>query len=401
MPFYTGGPEQYPAIQQGGIENLHSTLGENLGAAFDQGLSETPTSRITSAITRNAVSDMGQTLSPEEANQRFGIKGDLSFDKPVSDTVASELNAERRARILRQQTITSGPSGMLSGLADFTAGQIPQFLDPINVAASFVPGLGSASISARIGEAAGLAADAGLDGLSSMAAKVASANADLGAQLGQTRAGGALMGASQGAAGQAMLEPMNYALDNGEHEDWSMSHALLDLAFGSALGSLHGAALGGHDLPADAPARQAAEMDVNGRGAGLNEALSAASEGRPTVAGEMISATHPDATDADRENFTTAAQSSVMTPPPAEAQAQRETQARTDNASVYANDDGSVEAAMRIRDRTNTDLGIGTEHSALPPEADGDLEKIHAMRDEGEGMANAYEAAAACLARGL
>ncbi len=274
MPFYTQGPEQFTGVQQTGIDNLQSTFGEGLSAAFSEGFNDAPTSRIGSALDRLDDSGRGQQISAEDANQQYGIPGTLSFDKPVSDAVASDLNSDKRAQMLRQQAMDSAPGGVIGSLARFGAGSLPQFLDPGNLALSFVPGLGDARLATMLGE-----------------------------DVAGGAVGRLVQGASQGVAGQAAFEPLNYVLDRDEHTDWSMGQALGNIAFGGVLGGgLHIAipherldelsevtpeALG--NATADTP--QAQRLEVAGpdlRDAALKDAVTAQIDDRAPVGESLL-----------------------------------------------------------------------------------------------------------------
>lgn len=236
MPFYTQGPEQFSTTQNGGIEDLESTFGQSLGASFAEGAGATPIAQFGDMVRHMGEGGRGQQLSAEEANRQFGIPGTLKFDAPVSSTVAADLNGAKRRQILRQDAIDSGPQNIAASVARGGAGMLPQFLDPINLGASFVPGLGDARMAAALAEGAQVAERYGArllaDGLLGQAARTEAT----GAALDATRAGRLLQGASQGVMGQAALEPLNYAFDQDEHNDWSMGQALGNIAFGGLLG---------------------------------------------------------------------------------------------------------------------------------------------------------------------
>ncbi|MFT8365846.1 MAG: hypothetical protein ABF812_08645 [Gluconobacter cerinus] len=237
MPFYTQGQEVFSNTQNSGIEDLQSSFGQGVAASIAQGAASTPIAQM-GDVARHF--DEGRndilTLSPEEANARYGIPGVLSFKAGVADSVAADLNGAKRRQMLRQDAIDSGPQGVLASVARGAAGMIPQFMDPINLGASFVPGLGDARMASLLAEGAYTAERFGAgrlaDGLLGQAARTEAT----GATLQATRAGRLLQGASQGAMGQAALEPLNYAFDRDEHNDWSMGQALGDIAFGGVLG---------------------------------------------------------------------------------------------------------------------------------------------------------------------
>lgn len=307
MPFYTQGPEQFSNTQAAGIENLQSSFGQSVGAAFGQGIDAMPTSELSDMARHWGEASQGIPLSADDANAQFGIPGTLHFDAPVSSAVASDLNQSKRQQILRQTAIDSGPQGILSSIARGAAGAIPQFMDPINIGSAFVPGLGDARMAAALSEASAATARAGLGRAAGAFAAGAERTTAIGETLEATRAGRALQGASQGALGQAALEPLNYAFDRDEHNDWSMGQALGDIAFGGLLGG------GLHMLiprarldaeaeptvqsltqPADAEQManpMAARMEAAGpdaRGQTLNDALAAVNEDRPNNAESLL-----------------------------------------------------------------------------------------------------------------
>lgn len=236
MPFYTQGPEQFSNTQNGGIEDLQSTFGQSVGAALAEGAASTPIAELGDMARHFGEGWQGQQLSPEDANKQFGIPGALKFDAPVSSAVAADLNLSKQHQILRQDAIDSGPQNIAASVVRAGAGMLPQFLDPINLGASFVPGLGDARMAAALADGAQMAERYGAgrlaDGLLGQAARTEAT----GATLAATRGGRFLQGASQGIMGQAALEPLNYAFDRDEHNDWSMGQALGNIAFGGALG---------------------------------------------------------------------------------------------------------------------------------------------------------------------
>lgn len=206
--FYSGAPIDSDAEQAQGTDLIPATTGQVLGADVDTGAAETPIARIDDWLTRTYEGAGQAPMTADEANARYGIKGDLSFSKPVTDAVASALHDDKQAELMRQDTIARGSGGLVQSVGGFGARLLPQFFDPLNVASAFVPGLGEARAAAILGRA-------GIE--SGLAARV-------------------VAGATQGALGQAALEPLNFALDRADHEDWSMGSALSDVAFGGLLG---------------------------------------------------------------------------------------------------------------------------------------------------------------------
>ncbi|KXV13937.1 coiled-coil domain-containing protein [Gluconobacter oxydans] len=307
MPFYTQGPEQFSNTQNGGIEDLQSTFGQGVSASIAQGAASTPIAELGDMARHYDESGRGQQLSAEDANQQFGIPGTLKFDAPVSSAVAADLNGAKRRQMLRQDAIDSGPQGIAAGIVRGTAGMIPQFLDPINIGASFVPGLGDARMASLLAEGAYTAERFGAGRVATGLLNQAARTETTGAALGASRAGRLLQGASQGVMGQAALEPLNYAFDRDEHNDWSMGQALGDIAFGGVLGGgLH--MLAPHARLEDEPeatvqslnqppdeAQMANPMTVrmeaaspDTRGQVTNDAIAALNEDRPNNAESLL-----------------------------------------------------------------------------------------------------------------
>ena len=230
--FYTGSWDN-PELEAMGSSLVPSTTGDVLGAVAGSAFASNPTPRLLAAggdqINQGfAVDEYGRAmdigtpapmLDPDAANAQYGIKGALSFDRPVTAQTAQELHDSKRNAILRADVVSRGQGGLLGGAVGQTVtGFAMGLLDPLNLAAGFVPGVGEARIGALLGD---------------------SAAGQLGAR--------ALSGATAGAAGMAALEPVQALLDSRDHNDWTMSQALRDIAFGGLLGGgLHvlGGAIG-------------------------------------------------------------------------------------------------------------------------------------------------------------
>lgn len=229
-----------------------ATTGEVLGAAAGQAFAENPASRLGRFVNRNLMAPGAETtLTPEEANTRFGVAGRLTFDSPTSEAVARDLNEHHRANQARADVLARRNPEQFGqgGVALFGAGLAAAIIDPLNVASAFIPFLPEARLAA-------MAVNAG------RAARVA---------MGVGR------GVVEGALGAAVLEPVNYGLARLDHDDYSMGDVLTNIAFGAALGGvLHGAAAALRPIRGTLPA-EAHE-------AALREAMVATTEGRPVQA---------------------------------------------------------------------------------------------------------------------
>lgn len=144
-------------------------------------------------------------LSADEANAKYGVQGELTFDGPVREGVARLRHNWKQEEIERRDILERADSGVIPGVARGAAWFAGQAVDPLNIASSFIPVVGEARYAAwaeRFGR--------------------------YGAR--------ALRGAAEGAVGQGVLEPFTAAQYMDEGEDYTALTALMDIAFGTALG---------------------------------------------------------------------------------------------------------------------------------------------------------------------
>ena len=241
MSLFSGGLNTLRSVQDEGLAGQQSSLDQSLGASVMEGINDMPVVRIGDWLRHETKSTEGDTLSPEDANARYGIRGVLNFDRPVSSALAQTLNDEKQADLIRQNTIRNRPGGAINSILNTTAGALPAFLDPINYAAALIPGLGEERIGLALGSAAARAEGLGMERVADGLLSAEGLNRRAGAALSGSLPGRVVQGASQGAIGMAALEPLNMYLDRDEHNDWSMGQALRDIGFGSIMGGgLHG-----------------------------------------------------------------------------------------------------------------------------------------------------------------
>ncbi|OWT68094.1 MULTISPECIES: hypothetical protein [unclassified Achromobacter] len=176
-------------------------------------------------------------VAPDEAKQRLGAAG-VKLDVPEDGIYENNIQAlieRQQDQVARQVAITASPTGARSVLG-FGAQFATSLLDPINLAASFVPVVGPLKYSAMLADTGGALGRAGV------------------------RAG---IGAAEGAAGAALLTPLQYAATRNAGDDFTMTDALENIAFGAAFGAgLHtiGGAL--KDSISGPPRRAPIETDV-------------------------------------------------------------------------------------------------------------------------------------------
>lgn len=145
-------------------------------------------------------------LTPEQANDQFGIDGELKWDKPVRAATATLQNQFTMDRLKTADQLNRAETGFIPGAARLATSFAVQAMDPLNVAASFVPVVGEA----RFAELAGRI---GLTG-----ARIA-------------------RGAVEGAVGQGLIEPIALANASAEDRDYTMWNSLSNIAMGVGLGA--------------------------------------------------------------------------------------------------------------------------------------------------------------------
>ena len=211
IPLYSGGP-QYAE---------HTYL-QNLGASQDfvnrATWAESGETSATTWLDRTVrQSQFGSDqdsplLSAEQARAQLRQDG-LTFDVPDAGMRESTFNSMRERQFSKrahQDALARGPDGFLAGATQFTVSLARQAIDPLNIAAAFIPIVGEGR----------------------MASMFASAGAGLLARAGVR----ARVGAIEGAVGTAALEPAMHYFAGQLQEDYTMADSLLNMAFGGILG---------------------------------------------------------------------------------------------------------------------------------------------------------------------
>ena len=258
-------------------------LEKQIGRAIDYGNQRDDTLGRTrfSGIT-GQTSTPAPMLSATETNQQYGDIG-LNFTGPVPAATAAEMAAAKRAELVREDIARRAPDGLINNAERFGAGFVTSALDPLNIAASFVPVVGQARYVAML----------------------RGAGDSVGRAL--VRFG---IGAAQNAAGQVPLEAARYGLTRNEQGDYDATNAMLDIAYGSLLGGgLHVAGGFVHDLVRGAPApvgnqpapdpltekftgspqSQLVANDIAARETALRVSLAQMADGRPVEVHDALS----------------------------------------------------------------------------------------------------------------
>lgn len=163
------------------------------------------------ALTQDAI-EQGRLQPPEALTEEYGELG-LTFDRPMTNEQARILADNKRAEIIRNALIEKSPQGLGAGLLKFGAGLAAMATDPLEVATTFIPVAGPA-----------------------LKARAVS-------RLGQV-GGRVAIGATEGAVGQALVEPIYYGLSKQQQLDYTMADALTNVGFGLLFGGGVGAVAG-------------------------------------------------------------------------------------------------------------------------------------------------------------
>lgn len=159
---------------------------------------EPETSLLTAEDARSRVKESGLDISIPETGIRQG-----ALD------ILIERNREQRQR---QMILDNAPTSTIP--AQLLAGFAASAVDPINIASAFIPVVGEARYASMLANATTRAARFGVR---------------------------ARVGAIQGAAGAAIVEPLPLLAAQQDQTDYDLSDTLLNIAFGGILGGgLHG-----------------------------------------------------------------------------------------------------------------------------------------------------------------
>lgn len=215
MPYYTTGtvgPRATP------LDLLPASAEAGRAAALDEALAGNPTA-VAYDYVRLKYLNANPRLTREEALQRVKDAG-VQLEIPESSYTPEALDMlieRKRDEVRRQDILARAPGGALQGTLRFGVGLAASIIDPLNVASAFIPVVGPARYAGMLERAgAGALARAGVR---------------------------ARVGAIEGFAGAAALEPLVYFGRTQLQDDYDMSDSLLNLAFGTVLGGgLHVAA---------------------------------------------------------------------------------------------------------------------------------------------------------------
>lgn len=249
---------------------------EVLGALGGEALHDNPTAQTARAIDLDEaeqgrrISRWGGRYEPDSplldqntAKTRLkdsGLDGQLDIPETGIRQRSLDLLIENRKEVNRRNAIISrSPGGVGLGAAGIATQLGVSLLDPVNVAMAFVPVVGEARYAKMIANAGSAFGRVGV------------------------RAG---VGALEGAAGTALLQPLTMATDRAYQEEYGLNDALANIVFGG----LFGAAIHNIAPAARGAVRLARGRDTTVHQAALSEALAAHLEGRTPRVSEVLRA---------------------------------------------------------------------------------------------------------------
>ena len=147
----------------------------------------------------------GKFLSEEEWKESEYYDPELSFPKGVKEDVARIIKERKIEERKRRDIISRAPRGPVAAGTMLATSLLTHLLDPLEVAASFVPVVSEARY-----------------------AIWATRHGKTLARLGK--------GAIEGLAGAGMIEPMVYSASQQEQADYGMTESLLNIGFGAIFG---------------------------------------------------------------------------------------------------------------------------------------------------------------------
>lgn len=191
-----------------------SLTSEVLTETFAQTFEENPIAAMVRAKQLGDDYRSGNPLDAATARQKLADRGmendikisDAGIPEAALDTLILRKSIERK----RQEIYGQAEGGFAEGTARLGVGLATSLVDPINVATAFIPVVGEARYLNWLGRAGGVVGRTGI------------------------RAG---VGAVEGVAGAALIEPIIAGSRRYEQADYGMADSLLNVAFGGLFGA--------------------------------------------------------------------------------------------------------------------------------------------------------------------
>jgi hypothetical protein len=206
--------------QESGYDQYKMNLFESLGAVAKDNWNFNPVMSLLNYSDLYDARKKSQFVSDikvnrQELNKEYAKIG-LYFEQDEYQSVVDIMVREKNQERARQSVMARGPEGSWNplsggfyvGAAKFTTGLATSFLDPINIAASFIPVFGQARFAKLLAK----------KGMTFTKAR-------------------AIRGAVEGAAGATLVEPIVYGVAKSLQSDYDLYDSFLNVTFGTILGS--------------------------------------------------------------------------------------------------------------------------------------------------------------------
>lgn len=205
--FFIPAQSDTPELRQNYFEVTDATTAQVLAATLGQTLYENPLASAMRSIDYLANKGQGRKLSAQEWEESEFFREGLTIpDGGINEGAASILADRHDQRAVRNLVLQRSPGGLGLASGQLAVGLLGTALDPLNVAASFIPVVGQARFAAQI--------------------------AKHGKGVARAR-----KGLAEGAVGAAAVEPIVLSTAMLEqNEDYTYATAFMNIAFGSALG---------------------------------------------------------------------------------------------------------------------------------------------------------------------
>jgi len=157
----------------------------------------------------------GARISAEEATEKFGLGGLLTFDRDITPGEAELLMRRKIAEVKRMNILTTGNTGLGRTVMGFGTALAVTVIDPVNAASMFMPVVGQAKWAKLLRAAGGSVTTARL-----------------------------AKGAIEGFTGAAMVEPFILLAAYKEQSYYNLKDSAINLGFGAILGGAFQTGLG-------------------------------------------------------------------------------------------------------------------------------------------------------------
>ena len=213
-----------------GGQSLRTTYSDAYAATFRGSLDRNVTGSLIRAAeqTSKQRDSNARLLTPDEANERYGLGGRLKFEGNTREGEAKFKYDLKIKEMRNERAVSNVRTGIIGNVGLFSGGIAGSALDPV------AWGAGAFLLPAAIGFK-------GLQALKT-AQMINTARMARGAKMGVIPSNvlgrGIALGALEGAVGSTVLEPIIYAQAKREGADYDLGDALMNIAFGTGFGAI-------------------------------------------------------------------------------------------------------------------------------------------------------------------